>query len=310
MGEAVDGGSAAGAPDGLTIGQVSELLGVPVPTLRSWHDRYGVGAPPRTAGGHRRYRPDQVEALRSLSTAVARGIAPRSAAQALREPRREAELPAALVRLLDRVVACDQPGIAAVLDEQEGTVGLESTVDRLLLPALQEVGRRWELGLLDVGVEHLATAAARSWIARRTGTTPQRGVAPVLLAAAPGNRHTVALEAFHMLLDRRGWPTCQLGADTPVASLVSSCRSTGAQAVVVTAHQVSRRRLAVEALQALGTQRDVGLFYAGGAFSSPSRRRGVPGTYLGEVLPAAVDLLERSLTRTSGGSRAAADQVH
>ena len=162
MSEAADGGADAGAPDGLTIGQVSELLGVPVPTLRSWHERYGVGAPPRTAGGHRRYRPDQVEVLRSLSTAVARGIAPRSAAQALREPRRDPELPATLVRLLDRILACDQPGIAAVLDEQEQAVGVDSTVDRLLLPALQEVGRRWELGLVDVGVEHLATAAVRS----------------------------------------------------------------------------------------------------------------------------------------------------
>jgi DNA-binding transcriptional MerR regulator len=287
---------------GLTIGQVSELLGVPVPTLRSWHERYGIAAPHRTSGGHRRYGPEQVEALRALATAVARGIAPRSAAQALREPQRDPELPAALVRLLDRAVARDQPGITAVLDEQERTVGVESAVDRLLLPALQEVGRRWELGLVDAGVEHLATAAARSWIARRTGTTPQRGVAPVLLAAAPGNRHTVALEAFHMLLDRRGWPTCQLGADTPVDALVSAYRSSAPQAVVVTAHQVSRRRHAVEALQALHRQPGAALFYAGAAFSSPSRRRDAPGTYLGDVLPAAVDLLERSLTRR--GSRA------
>ena len=132
----------------------------------------------------------------------------------------------------------------------------------------------------------------------------------MLLAAAPGNQHTVALEAFHMLLNRRGWPTCQLGADTPVSSLVSSCRSTGAQAVVVTAHQVSRRRLAIEALQALHTQRGVALFYAGGAFASASRRRDVPGTYLGEVLPAAVDLLERSLTGTNRGSRAPSHKVH
>jgi hypothetical protein len=72
--------------------------------------------------------------------------------------------------------------------------------------------------------------------------------------------------------------------------------------VVVTAHQVSRRRHAVEALQALHRQPGAALFYAGAAFSSPSRRRDAPGTYLGDVLPAAVDLLERSLTRR--GSRA------
>ena len=286
---------AVAGQDGLTIGQVSELLGVPVPTLRSWHLRYGVATPERTSGGHRRYRDDEVSLLQALSAAVARGIAPRSAAQALREPPRDPRVPVSLLAdLLDRAAACDQPGIAEVLDEGEQALGLEAAVDRLLLPALQEIGRRWELGLVDVGVEHATTSVTRSWIARRTRSTPWRDAAPVLLSAAPGNAHTVALEAFSMLLDRRGWPVCLLGADTPMASLTSSVRTTGAQAVVVTAHQVSRRRHAVEALRALAGHR-IPLFYAGGAFSSASRRRDVPGTYLGDVLPAAADLVEQQL---------------
>ena len=281
--------------DGLTIGQVSELLGVPVPTLRSWHLRYGVATPERTTGGHRRYRDDEVSVLQALSAAVARGIAPRSAAQALRESPRDPRVPVSLLaRALERAAECDQPGLADVLDEGERALGVEATVDRLLLPALQEVGRRWELGLVDVGVEHATTSATRSWIARRTHSTPWRDAAPVLLSAAPGNAHTVALEAFSMLLDRRGWPVCLLGADTPAASLVSSLRTNGAQAVVVTAHQVSRRRHAVEALRALSGP-PITLFYAGGAFSSASRRSDVPGTYLGDVLPVAADLVERQL---------------
>lgn len=287
----------AGDRDDLTIGEVAQLIGVPVPTLRSWHLRYGVAHPARTPGGHRRYRRADVAVLQALSGAVARGIAPRSAAQALSAPEPDLQRPVELLsRLLELVERGDQPGAVAVLDEGEETLGLEPSVHRLLLPALQEVGRRWEVGALDVGCEHLATAAARRWIAVRTGTSaPRQATAPVLLAAAAGNAHTVALEAFAMVLDRRGWPTRLLGADTPTASLLSAVERTGAQAVVVTAHQVSLRRPAVQALRTLQRQGLVRLYYAGAAFESPAGRRTVPGQYLGSALPEAADLVEADL---------------
>jgi DNA-binding transcriptional MerR regulator len=284
----------------LTIGEVSRLIGVPVPTLRSWELRYGVVQPQVTRGGHRRYRPQDVATLQALSTAVGRGIAPRTAAQALRTAhRRDGDLPVVLLeRWLHAAERCDQNGIVEALDEAERDLGLEAAVDRLLVPALRELGQRWELGLVDVGVEHLATTAARRWIATRT-VTPVRlpGVGPVLLAAAAGNDHTVALEAFGMLLHCRGWPTRLLGASTPLPSLLSALRSTGATAVVVTAHQVSRRRTAVEAVAAVHAEEGVDAFYAGAAFDSERRRTGVPGTYLGTDLTRAAEVVEQALSR-------------
>jgi hypothetical protein len=281
--------------DGLTIGQVSALLGVPVPTLRSWHQRYGVTATGRTPGGHRRYSPLDVQRLQSLSAAVARGIAPRTAARELgdAEPTADASSPL-LDRLLGAAMACDQAGVRTALDLGEQELGTEGAVDRLLVPGLREVGRRWELGVLDVGVEHVVTTEVRRWLARRTGTTPLRDVRPVLLAAAPGNRHTVALEAFGMILDLRAWPTVQLGADSPVASIRAALVTSSAQAAVVTAHQVSRRRAAVTALSALRAD-GVSLFFAGAAFDSARHRRDVPGTYLGTVLPQAADVVGPAL---------------
>jgi DNA-binding transcriptional MerR regulator len=90
------------AAEGLTIGQVSALLGVPVPTIRSWHHRYGVAQPHRTSGGHRRYGPQDIELLQSLSAAVSRGIAPRAAAQAIRDAPPPPDLPLSLLeQLLD-----------------------------------------------------------------------------------------------------------------------------------------------------------------------------------------------------------------
>ena len=283
----------------LTIGEVSRLLGVPVPTLRSWELRYAVVQPQVTAGGHRRYRPEDVATLQALSSAVARGIAPRTAAQALRGQDRDPDLPVVLLdRWLDAAARCDQNGVVEALDDAERELGLEPAVDRLLVPALRELGLRWELGAVDIAVEHLATTASRRWIAKRTVAPVRRpGVGPVLLAAASGNEHTVALEALGMLLHCRGWPTRLLGADTPLPALRSALHTTGSTTVVVTAHQVSRRRSAVDAIEALRSQGDVDVFYAGAAFDSERHRAGVRGTYLGTELPGAADLVEQALSR-------------
>lgn len=284
-------------PQGLTIGQVSDLLGVPVPTIRSWERRYIVTTPTRTAGGHRRYGADDVGALQSLNAAVARGIAPGAAAQALRAPRSDPDVPVDLLSsFLDAVTARDQPAVCDVLDDAVAALGLEPAVDRLLVPALREVGRRWEVGVLDVGAEHLATAATRRWIAQRTAAPASpSGASPVLLAAGPGNTHTIALEAFTLLLDRRGWPTCLLGADTPARAVLDTARSTGARVAVLTAQQVSRSRLTAATLRMLEDRTSLRLFYAGAAFDSLRSRRTLPGTYLGTVLPEAADVVEATL---------------
>ena len=306
------GAGVAPLREALSIGQVSELVGVPVPTLRSWQLRYGVATPARTPGGHRRYGQADVEVLQAMRAAVGRGLAAGTAAQALRAPQTPPDVPLVLLtEALDRVCAHDQDGFTAALDRAEQALGAEQAVHRLLLPALHEVGDRWERGELGEAAEHLATEAARRWVARWASTSPggeRTSAAPVVLAAAPENRHTVALEAFGMLLHRRGWPTRLLGADTPVAALVQAVDATRAQAVVVTAHQVSRRRRALEALAAL-RDRPVRLWFAGAAFDSVRHRRDVPGRYLGTALPDAADAVAATLCDHLPAAAHARDEV-
>ena len=46
-----------------TISEVAEALSVSPLTLRSWERRYGLLAPARTAGNHRRYSDEDVDRL-------------------------------------------------------------------------------------------------------------------------------------------------------------------------------------------------------------------------------------------------------
>lgn len=66
-----------------SIGTTSKLAGVPVGTLRTWHERYGVVIPGRSPGGHRLYSRDQVERLRFIADQVALGLSPADAHRVL-----------------------------------------------------------------------------------------------------------------------------------------------------------------------------------------------------------------------------------
>jgi CheY-like chemotaxis protein len=68
-----------------SIGAVSQLLGIPAQTLRTWQERYGVVVPERSTGGHRLYSRDQLELLRVLADQVTAGLSPSDAHRLLRE---------------------------------------------------------------------------------------------------------------------------------------------------------------------------------------------------------------------------------
>lgn len=75
-------------PDGAvrplySIGTVSKLIGVSVPTLRTWEDRYAVIAPQRSPGGQRLYSRAQLEQLRFVVDNVAAGLSAADAHRAL-----------------------------------------------------------------------------------------------------------------------------------------------------------------------------------------------------------------------------------
>ena len=73
----------------LGIGEVAELTGIAVGTLRMWETRYGFPVPTRTASGHRRYATEDVEVLRSALSLKEHGFSVAAAlARAQTEQRR------------------------------------------------------------------------------------------------------------------------------------------------------------------------------------------------------------------------------
>jgi methylmalonyl-CoA mutase cobalamin-binding subunit len=103
------------------------------------------------------------------------------------------------------------------------------------------------------------------------------------------------LEAFGVLLARRGWAVRQLGALTPTTAIVRAVVETRACGAVVTSQRGVTRRAAVESIEAVAALTGVAAFYAGDAFAAASGRRDVPGVYLGTDLKEATRTVERTV---------------
>lgn len=273
---------------GPAIKQVSESLGVPAPTLRSWERRYGIPATSRTTGGHRRYSEDELNELRLMRDEIARGKRASQAALSVRQlldhtgPGRDL-----IDEILEAAERKESTRIRDVLERAHAELGLASTIDAVLMPSLRQVGVWWEAGRCDIPQEHLMTEAARGWLAHLTALAPVDAYEPpILLACGPRDSHTVGLEALAALLAEQRRGSRVLGAKTSELTLVSAAKTSSPAAVIVVSQLHTHRRAAVDALRAMA---EIGcpLFYAGNAFAFPGERHNVPGTYLGDTLSTA-----------------------
>lgn len=278
----------------LTIQQASTILNLPAPTIRSWERRYGVPAVDRSSGGHRRYARDQLDRLRRMRDLIAQGRRPVEAAALVKAG--HASSPGPLVdAFLQGARDLAPESIARTLDVARQMLGLDRTVDEVLLPGMRELGEWWRAGRIDVSHEHLATNASRAWLSTIIPTGAVRPQPPIILSCGPQEHHTLGLEAMGALLRHRLWDCRLLGARTPVESLGQAVQEIEAVGVVLVCHISAGRSAAIDALRSTRLRRSH-LFYAGGAFASRRARHGVPGHYLGTNLAQAADMVTDTIS--------------
>jgi DNA-binding transcriptional MerR regulator len=287
------------SPRGVDIAQVAHVLGVPMPTLRSWELRYGIPDTPRTSGRHRRYFPPQLHALRLMRDEIARGQRAGLAAQNVHHMLTAQGTSAqAIVAILTQVEQLDGPGLETSFDTAAAVLGVGGGIDEVLLPAIRQVGD-WSDASCVSGQEQAMTAAVRGWLGRRTVyAPPPRPGPPVLLACGPGDEHTIGIEALALLLRLAGWPCRILGARIATSDLLAAAAAHSAAGVVVVCQLASGRRQAVSSILAIH-RHGTPVFYAGNAFAVPRACRGVPGLYLGSNLQDACALTDHALAAGS-----------
>ena len=201
----------------MPIAAVSSLLGIPVPTIRSWERRYGFPVPPRTKGKHRRYSIDEVEQLRLMRDEITRGHSASEAVDIVRRSSNQERPRSALLDgFLEAAMRLDPTKIREILTEGTESLGVEETMRDVALPAMREMGSRWKAGVCDTAHEHLATEAVRVWLARQSVMAPRalppRAARARLRPEGPAHDRP---RGVRRRAGRRGWSLRTLGRSRP-----------------------------------------------------------------------------------------------
>jgi DNA-binding transcriptional MerR regulator len=250
-------------PAGKSVGQIAALLGVAPETIRSWGLRYGLVASGHTPGGHRRFTPEDVATLQRMQDLVATGATPADAARACRagihpgdlaagqpsaaRPTRGARRAApggrvlavpggsaqarGLARAASRLDAATASGIIGELLVDQGVV---QTWENTLVPVLRAAGKRWSETGDGVDIEHVLAEAIIDSLRAYSAFLPRAALlAPVLLADAPEDTHSLPLHAIAAALREHRRPSLLLGARVPLRALTAAALRTGATGVFV-----------------------------------------------------------------------------
>jgi DNA-binding transcriptional MerR regulator len=259
--------------DGLSAGAAARRLGVAVTTLRTWHQRYGLGPSRHEPGHHRRYTVEDMVRLQVMQRLTAQGVSPaEAAAWAQQSPSvtsadtAEPPHPPDTHALLGDTPAegdfGDAPAgggqtIALGPRADPAARGLARAAMRLDAPAMRyilesAVTHRGVLSawtkvmmpvLIGIGERYEATdrfVEVEHLLSRTitealsTVPRPPRDITPrALLAAADEEQHTLPLEALAAALAENGIPCRLLGARVPPRALVDAVERTGPAVVIL-----------------------------------------------------------------------------
>ena len=245
----------------LRIGELARRTNVSPELLRAWERRYGLLRPERSSGGYRLYTAEDERRVRAMNGALSRGISAGQAARLAIEDTTEPPYDRSLVEALG---AFDDVGAHAALDRLLSSLTLESVLRDWILPALRELGERWQSGEGTIGQEHFASnllrgrmlGLARGW---------DRGSGPRALLACPsGEQHDLSLIAFGLALREHGWRITYLGADTPFATIDETATALRPDLVVLASIDASRLTPFTEELRHLATHFQLALACVGG----------------------------------------------
>lgn len=172
-------------------------------------------------------------------------------------PRRRPHLDRAAARVLAALVAGDEHHARAMV-RRLAAEGVPATriAERLVAPALREIGEAWHRGEVSVPVEHRATAIAERMLADVMPNPRGRRRGTAVVAGLPGDRHGLpSLMAAVALRDDR-WHVEHVGTDVPEHELRRFVDHVGAALVVLTAvMDVAAAEAMAERLRAGGDRR-------------------------------------------------------
>jgi excisionase family DNA binding protein len=216
----------------LTSKEAAQVLGVSEASVKRWADS-GLLPMEKTAGGHRRFRPEDVAMIgrAGLSEDESRPLKKRSAA------RLPARLPAAELELTpDREAALSEETFRALMDGRGEDLSallinlhlrgqsVGTIADRFLCAAMSRVGDLWHKGELSVMQEHVATRTAISGLQdlKAVLNAPEAERGHALCCSVEDDFHQLPLLLAALALEASGFEVFDMGMSTPFSALAEA----------------------------------------------------------------------------------------
>jgi DNA-binding transcriptional MerR regulator/methylmalonyl-CoA mutase cobalamin-binding subunit len=236
----VETGSDATTETTYPLGAVSRLTGLSAEVLRAWERRYGAVQPPRTPGGTRRYRAQDLERLRLLKAAVDAGhrigdVASLEDAELARRVERKREAGSDYIKQsLSSLLQFNAAEAQRLFAIQLSVLGPIRFASDFAMPLVREIGERWANGSLPIASEHLASGLLRSML----GSALQPNVASlmgprIVFATLTGERHEIGLQMVALTAMGAGAAPIYLGTELPVEELLLAVERTNASALAL-----------------------------------------------------------------------------
>ncbi len=237
------------------MGAFQRLSGQSAQTLRAWERRHGLLQPTRSEGGHRLYTEDDLKVIRRVVALMDSGHAIGAIGQmgrdALLAPTQKgtgletnnlAPSPATnrwVAPLVDAAQRIDPVAIRQLLDDVFAHLTALEAAERVLLPALYEIGRQWHQGTVSVAGEHLVTTELEFRLRKMidTSLSAARAERPVLCASPPGERHEIGLLMVSLHLAAASVPVTYLGNSLPLREMRRAAEALRSRAVCLSITQ-------------------------------------------------------------------------
>jgi DNA-binding transcriptional MerR regulator len=232
--------------------------GVNASTLRAWESRHGLLKPTRTPSGHRLYGEVDVQVVRRLQELLAQGLALNEIAPLLEqtgsqavevssepappgfEGMPESSWQGYLRETLRALEDFSAERLDNLYNEACALYPIDLVTGNLLVPVLEQLGRRWDQRAAGIAEEHFFTAWLRNKLGARLHHSQwlPRGK-PLILACLPHEQHELGLLLCALGVLQRGHRVIYLGANMPIRQIVQISHPTRASGIVLAGREMA-----------------------------------------------------------------------
>ncbi len=211
-----------------SIKDIEILTGIKPHTIRIWEQRYCIIKPQRTATNIRYYSDADLKLMLNVSLLNKMGykiskitcLNPNEIEHkvlSMVENANDADIN--LSALLNCMIRLDEEAFEHILNKNLNTVGLETTMLKVIFPFLYRVGLLWQAGSITPAYEHFFTNLVRQKLIAAIDSQPinYRSDGKKFLLFLPQNEpHELGLLFAHYLIRSKGYKSIYMGLNLPV----------------------------------------------------------------------------------------------